>query len=162
MAIIRRGETERGLTRGGTSWDPFEVMQDLMRWDPFRELTRGVERPAFAPSFEVRETKDAYVFKADLPGLREEDLDISLTGSRLTIAGQRQEEKREEGERFYTYERSFGAFSRSFTLPEGVDAEHVQGEMKDGVLTVVIPKTPEVQPKRIQLKGMNREKDVKA
>lgn len=76
-----------------------------------------------------------------------------MTGNRLTIAGQRHEEQREEGERYYTYERSYGSFSRSFTLPEGIDSENVQGELKDGVLTVSVSKKPEVQPKRIPLKG---------
>jgi HSP20 family protein len=101
----------------------------------------------------VKETKDSYVFKADLPGVKEENLDVSLTGNRLTISGQRQEEKKEEGDRHYVYERSFGSFSRSFTLPEGIDVDHVQAELKDGVLNVVVPKKPEVQPKRILVKG---------
>jgi len=146
--------------------DPFEMMQDLMRWDPYRELSRGVmggELAAFVPSFEVKETKGSYVFKADLPGVKESDLDISLTGNRLTVSGQRQQEKKDEGDAYYAYERSYGSFSRSFTLPEGVDSEHVQADLKDGVLNVVIPKKPEVQAKRIPLKGANEgEKKAKA
>ena len=59
------------------------------------------------------------------PGVKESDLDISLTGNRLTISGRRQEEKSEEGEHFYAYERSYGSFSRSFTLPEGIETEHL-------------------------------------
>jgi HSP20 family protein len=156
MAIIRRNNNERGLKSRGL--DPFEMMQDLMRWDPFRELSRGVagggEVTGFIPSFEVKETKDSYVFKADLPGVKEENLDISLTGNRLTISGQRQEEKKkDESDRHYIHERSFGSFSRSFTLPEGIDVDHVQAELKDGVLNVVVPKKPEVQPRRILVKG---------
>jgi HSP20 family protein len=110
---------------------------------------------------EVKETKDSYIFKADLPGIKEDGLDISLTGNRLTISGQRREEKKDEGDRHYVYERSFGSFSRSFTLPEGIDADHVQAELKDGVLNVVVPKKPEVQPKRILVKGPG-ESDKKA
>ncbi len=139
MAIIRRrqqAEAERGLART-RGWDPLEVMQDLMRWDPFREMSRRIAGD---------------VFKADLPGVKESDLDISVTGNRLTISGERQEEKKDEGDQYYTYERNYGSFSRSFTLPEGVDVEHVQAELKDGVLNVVVPKKPEVQPKRIPLK----------
>ncbi|HYG68700.1 MAG TPA: Hsp20/alpha crystallin family protein, partial [Anaeromyxobacteraceae bacterium] len=116
----------------------------------------------FVPSFEVKETKDAYVFKADLPGIREEDLDINLTGNRLTVSGKREEEKRSEEERYYAYERSYGSFSRSFTLPEGVDAEHVDAELRDGVLTVRIAKRPEVQPKRIEVKKLSPTKGEKA
>lgn len=156
MAIIRRNDTDRGLTRS-RGVDPFEVMRDFIRWDPFRELSRGVvgggEAAGFIPSFEVKETKDSYVFKADLPGVKQEDLDISLTGNRLTLSGQRQEEKKDESDTHYVYERSFGSFSRSFTLPEGIDVDHVQAELKDGVLNVVVPKKPEVQPKRILVKG---------
>jgi HSP20 family protein len=115
----------------------------------------------FLPSFEVKETKDSYVFKADLPGVKQEDLNISLTGNRLTISGQRNEEKKDEGETHYVHERSFGSFSRSFSLPEGIDAEHVQADLKDGVLNVVVPKKPEVQPKRILIKGAH-EAETKA
>ena len=156
MAIVRRAQDpERAITRA-RGWDPFEMMQDLMRWDPFREMSRrmlGEEPAAFNPTFDVKETKDSYVFRADLPGVKEDDLDISLTGNRLAITGHRQAENKEEGEQFYAYERSYGSFSRSFTLPEGIDAEHVQADLKDGVLSVVLPKKPEVQPKRIALKG---------
>ena len=156
MAIVRRlQDPERAITRA-RGWDPFEMMQDLMRWDPFREMSRrmlGEEQAAFNPTFDVKETKDSYVFRADLPGVKEDDLDISLTGNRLAITGHRQAENKEEGEQFYAYERSYGSFSRSFTLPEGIDAEHVQADLKDGVLSVVLPKKPEVQPKRIALKG---------
>jgi HSP20 family protein len=156
MAIVRRQQQdqERGLAR---RWDPIDLMQDLMRWDPFRELSRSVagagDLAGFVPSFEVKETKDSYIFKADLPGVKEDQVDISLTGNRLTISGQRQEEKKDEGETYFAYERSYGSFSRAFTLPEGIDPDHVRAELKDGVLTVVVPKKPEVQPKRIQLQG---------
>jgi HSP20 family protein len=164
MAIIRRNDTDRGLSQN-RGVDPFEMMRDLLQWDPFRELSRGVAGggavAGFIPSFEVKETKDSYVFKADLPGVKQEDLNISLTGNRLTVSGQRQAEKRDESDTHYVYERSFGSFSRSFTLPEGIDVDHVQAELKDGVLNVVVPKKPEVQPKRILVKGAH-EGDTKA
>jgi HSP20 family protein len=147
--LIRRGE--RGAMAPSRGVDPFEMMRDLMRWDPFAELAAGTRDLAFLPSFEVKETKDAYVFKADLPGIRESDLDISLTGNRLTVSGKREEEKREEEERFYAYERSYGSFSRSFTLPEGIDVEHAQADLSDGVLTITLAKKPEVKPKRIEV-----------
>ena len=139
-----------GVSGAPNFWDPFRIMFELMG-EPHREL-RPVE-PAFAPSFEVFERKDAYVFKADLPGIKQDDLDITLTENRLAISGKREAEERKEGERFYAYERSFGTFTRSFTLPEGVDAEHVAAELKDGVLTLVVPKKPEVQPKKISIKA---------
>lgn len=158
MAIVRRNqEPERGLARS-RPWDPFEAMQDLLRWDPFRELSRGVlgsEMTSFVPTFDVKETDGSFVFKADLPGIKENDLEISLTGNRLTVSGQRHEDRKDEGDTYYAYERSYGAFSRSFTLPEGVDPDQVQADLKDGVLNVVIPKKPEVQPKRIRLNATN-------
>ncbi len=149
--LIRRNEGGTPSTSRG--WDPFEMMRDLVRWDPFAELgVAGRGQLAFAPSFEVKETKDAYVFKADLPGIREEDLEISLTGNRLTVSGKRDEEKHQEDDRFYAYERSYGSFSRSFTLPEGVDPDHAQADLSNGVLTVNVPKRPEVKPRKIDVK----------
>jgi HSP20 family protein len=164
MAIIRRRDVAPGGVEPSGEWNPFEMMRELMTtWDPFRELTRtmpaGVE---FIPSFELKERKDAFVLKADLPGVREDDLDVSLTGNRLTISGKREEEKKEEGDRYYTYERSYGSFSRSFTLPEGVDAEHIEAELKEGVLNLTIPKRPEVQPKKISLLKSGRAEQGKA
>ena len=162
MAIIRRRDEGGSITPRG-AFDPFEIMRDFMNWDPFRELSRGLPavRPAvFTPSFDVKERKDAYVFKADLPGVKEEDLDVELVGNRLTVSGKREEEQREEGETWFTYERSYGDFTRSFTLPEGVDTEHANAEMKDGVLTIVIPKKAEAQPKRIPLLRGKSDKDT--
>lgn len=151
--LIRRGEG--GSIAPSRVFDPFEMMRDLVRWDPFAELgTTGTRELAFVPSFEVKETKDAYLFKADLPGIRDEDLDISLTGNRLTVSGKREEERREEEARYYAYERSYGSFSRSFTLPEGGDVENAQADLSSGVLTVTIPKRPEVKPKKIEVKRL--------
>jgi len=151
--LIRR--TEGGTLEPARFLDPYEMMRELMQWDPFREL--GPVAPhvmGFVPTFDVKETQDGYVFKADLPGIKEKELDISLTGSRLTVSGKREEEKKEEGERFYAYERSYGSFSRSFTLPEGVDPDSVQAELKEGVLTLSIAKKPEVKAKKIELKTL--------
>ncbi|MFN7135345.1 MAG: Hsp20/alpha crystallin family protein, partial [Myxococcales bacterium] len=108
----------------------------------------------FVPRFEVKETKDGYVFKADLPGVDEKDVDVSLTGNRLTISGRREAEERKEGETYFAYERSFGSFSRTFTLPEGVDTEHVDAELKNGVLTIQLGKRAEMKPRKIALKGV--------
>jgi HSP20 family protein len=152
------------MIRRRESWDPFRMMRDLMQWDPFRNeqpsYYAGTELQTFAPNFDVKETKDAYVFKADLPGVKDQDVDIQLISNRLTISGKREVERKEDGDTWYSYERSFGSFQRAFTLPEGVDAEHVRAELKDGVLTLLIPKKPEVQPKKITVGG--GEKKLKA
>ncbi|MFZ5468007.1 MAG: Hsp20/alpha crystallin family protein [Myxococcota bacterium] len=152
--IIRRGE-EIGV-------EPFRRMRELLGWDPFREMLQvWPERErlvTFTPSFDVTETKEAYVFKADVPGVKEEDLEITLTGNRLSVSGKRELEKKEEGQRYYSYERAHGSFERTFTLPEGVDPDNIHCELKDGVLTIALPKKPEVQPKRIALKAGGKAK----
>jgi len=141
------------------AWEPrselSRVMRDLMGWDPFREIAPFITQGslAFLPSFEVKETKDAYLFKADVPGVKESDLEVSVTGSRLTVSGKRESEKQEQADTYYTSERSYGEFTRSFTLPDGVDMSSVHAELKEGVLTVSIKKTPEAQPKRIAIQS---------
>jgi HSP20 family protein len=131
------------------------IVRELMGWDPFAEmLPVAGETLAFTPRFEVKETKDAYVFKADLPGIDEKDLDITLTGNRLTVSGKREAEAKEESDRYYAFERSYGSFTRSFTLPEGADAEHADADLKNGVLVVSISKKPEHQPRKISLKAI--------
>jgi HSP20 family protein len=149
----RRNEQERrelGPRSVYGGWDPFRMMSDLMRWDPFRDAG-GLGSLDFAPAFDVRETKGAYDITADLPGVREEDIDVSLTQNTLTVSGKRATEETQEGDRFYCAERSYGEFQRSFTLPEGADPDHVKAEFKNGVLRLTIPKRPEVQPRRISL-----------
>jgi HSP20 family protein len=156
MANITRRDPQHQLHE----WEPLRRMRDLFDWDPFAEMMpyQAASMVEFQPRFEVKETKDSYVFRADLPGVDEKDLDIALTGNRLTISGTRRSEERKEDERFYAYECAYGSFTRSFTLPEGIDADHVGAELKDGVLHLVVPKRPETQPRKISIKGAPGEK----
>ena len=153
-SLIRRNEQQRQGT--SAAWDPVQLMRDLLNVDPFAEMlpSAGAESMMFTPRFEVKATKDAYVFHADLPGIDEKDLDISLTGNRLTVSGKRDAEQRQENDTYYAYERHYGSFSRSFTLPEGADVDRAGAEMKNGVLTISIPKRPEHQPRKLTLKGI--------
>jgi HSP20 family protein len=154
--IIKKAE-EKAL--GLREWDPFRRFRDLFAWDPFREMVpmaTEIAEPGFVPDFDVKETKEAYTFKADLPGVLEKDLEIALTGNRLSVAGKREKEERQKGETFYTFERTYGAFTRVFTLPEGIDADHVVAELREGVLTLVVPKKAEVQPKNIPLRPVEK------
>lgn len=164
MAIVRRGEGSEGssgLSRGW-EWDPFRVMREMLRWEPFQGISRPLGGAIFAPDFEVKERADAFLIKADLPGVLEKDLDISCTGNRVTVSGQREEEKRSEGETYYTSERSFGSFSRSFMLPENADLDHASASFKDGVLELTIPKKAEEKAKKIAVGGGQGQKAVKA
>jgi HSP20 family protein len=167
MAIIRRqdrGQGERGVVRH-REWDPMQLMRGMLEWDPFEEMRRTLTPggTSYVPAFDVKESKDAYVFKADLPGVKESDLDISLTGNRLTVSGKREEEHREEDEQYFSYERSYGSFTRSFTLPTGVDLENVNAELKNGELEIRIAKKPEVQARKIPvMKGTETTEKAKA
>jgi HSP20 family protein len=160
--IVRRNEGERGVPSTGwepfqalREWDPFRMMREMTSWDPFRTLAPMVRARTgeFTPSFDVKETKDTYVFKADLPGIIDRDLEIELLGNRLTVSGKREYEHKDEGESYYTYERQYGTFTRSFSLPDGVDFDHVEAELKDGVLTISVPKKGEYQARKVSLKG---------
>jgi len=139
---------------------PARMMRELMRWDPFREMApllrtfapfERVERLEWSPSFDISENKDAYVFKADVPGVKQEDLEITATDNRIQVSGKRDIEEETTTETAYTYERQYGSFCRAFTLPAGADLEHAKSELKDGVLTLVIPKKPGAQAKKIPI-----------
>ena len=142
-------------------WEPLRMMRDFFGWDPFREMIPAwpiITRDEFAPAFDIKETKDGYVFKADIPGVKDKDLEVTLTGNRLSISGKREAEKEEKTDTYYSCERSYGSFLRSFTLPDGADIDHIHTELKDGELTLVVPKKPSVQPKKIEVKSGEKTK----
>ncbi len=149
MSILRT-RTPQAVPATAATLEPFRLMRDFLRWDPLLDYGPGAPT-AFMPSFDVKETPDAYQFRADLPGILEAELEISLEGSRLTVAGKREEEPAKEGERIHLSERSHGRFSRTFTLPEDVEGEKVVAELRNGVLTLMVPKRPEVRPRKINV-----------
>ncbi|MFT3765507.1 MAG: Hsp20/alpha crystallin family protein [Minicystis sp.] len=159
--MTRKGEQQReqSLARG---WDPlravvdpFRMIREMMSGDVFGGPAAGPD--VFAPDIEVKETKDAFVVRADLPGVQERDIDIDITGNRLTLTGKREEEHRDEGDRFFAYERTYGTFTRSLTLPEGVDMDQVKAELKNGVLEIDIPKRAEAHARKVPLGGSSGE-----
>lgn len=161
MANVAVQKNESGDTSvARREWDPFRAMRDMLRWDPFREMAPVLspELRTFSPAFEVKETKESFVFKADVPGMKEQDVEVNLTGNRLTISGKREAEKEDKSETYYAYERTYGSFTRAFTLPEQTDAAHVKAELKNGELTVVVPKTPAAVPKRIPVASGDKPK----
>jgi HSP20 family protein len=145
-------------SRRTSEWDPFEYMRDLMQFSPFPDLPRrwlSDATLAFAPRFDVRDDGDCLVIEADVPGFKEADVDISLTGNRLCISGHREEERTNESKSYAMRERSFGSFTRNLTLPETIDADHIEARMHDGVLEVTVPKRAESKPKKIPLQAGN-------
>jgi HSP20 family protein len=153
--IVRRNEGNTMVPRSNVV-DPFDVMREMLSLDPLRAILGGglqQQMQTFMPQFEIRETNDAYIFKADLPGVREEDLDITLAQNRLTVSGRREMSEREENDRYYAIERAYGSFTRTFTLPTDIDPARVDAELRDGVLTLKVPKSPEQQPKKVQVKS---------
>jgi HSP20 family protein len=151
ISVQRRNVGETAGQAARRDLEPFRLLRDVFRWDPFeqmRPLWTG-EAVAFSPAFDVKETKDSFMFKADVAGVKEQDLTVTSTGSRLTITGKRESEKEEKDETYYACERSYGSFSRSFTLPEQADVAHVKAELKNGELTIVVPKIPAAVAKRI-------------
>jgi len=111
------------------------------------------EDKTFVPAFDVSETDSAVIVKAEVPGIEQKDIDISLSNGLLTIKGEKKLEKKEENEQFHSLERSYGAFSRTFRLPVEVDVEKVDAGYKDGVLTVTLPKIETAQPRKIEVKS---------
>jgi HSP20 family protein len=150
---IRRRERERAPAPFGRELD--RVLREFLRWDPFREMAPfwGARRDeGFSPDVDIKETHDAFVFKCDLPGVSEADLEVNVTGHQLTIAGKREEAEEEtEAGTYYACERTLGSFQRTFTLPTGADAEHVRAELNEGVLRLIVPKAPGAVAKRIAI-----------
>jgi HSP20 family protein len=140
--------------------DPADLIRELFHWNPLTRLASfpPVASGVYAPAFEVKETKDRFVFKADLPGVKEQELEIDVTGNRLTITGERTNEGFEETDTLFTAERMYGTFTRSFVLPEGADLQHIQAALKEGVLTIAVPKIPEMKPRRIALETAGKVK----
>jgi len=135
----------------------------LMRPEPFTQEfdrlfsslfeNRGREVQRWVPAMDLVEAEDHFVLKADLPGLGEDDVAIEVQDSALTISGSREAEHEQKEQGWYRLERSYGSFSRSLTLPEGVDADKVEANFDRGVLEVRIPKPEERKPRRISIGG---------
>jgi HSP20 family protein len=138
----------------------------LSSWNPFSELMRfgetaerwpfGQYSQRFSPAVDIREEKDAIVISAELPGMKPEEVNVSVDGNLLTISGERKFEHEQKEEGYRRIERSYGSFSRSFTLPDTVAIDRLDAEMKEGVLTIRLPKTEKAQPKRIAVKSSTK------
>ena len=145
----------------------------IVRWEPLRELNSlqsemnrlfntafdipsGASGPVmrrWMPAMDLVESGEQFVLRADLPGMSEQDIEIELEDGTLTVSGERKAEHDERDEGFHRVERSFGAFSRSLTLPQGIDPEAVTAKFDRGVLEIRIPKPEQRKPRKIAIGG---------
>ena len=148
----------------------------IVRWEPLRELSSlqsemnrlfntafdqpdppGAALRRWVPAMDLVESSDHFVLRADLPGMSEEDIQIELEDGTLTVSGERKAEHEQREEGFHRVERSFGAFSRSLTLPKGIDADAVSASFDRGVLEIRIPKPEARKPRRISIANGGQE-----
>ena len=134
---------------------PFEDVAGLQKrlnsiFNDFAGAAEG-SNAGFTPAVDVYEDADKLVLKLEIPGVKQEDLDIRLENQTLVIKGERKFEQTEKAENFHRIERRFGSFVRSFTLPQTVNAEGVTAFSDAGVLTIALPKKAEAQPKQIKV-----------
>ncbi len=148
-------------------------MNGITRWDPFCNVSTLQEQPnrlfegkfsssgdtstltAWAPSVDVYETENELVIKADLPEVPEKDIDVRVENNMLTIRGERKFEQKVKEENYLRMERSYGSFSRSFSLPNTVDTQAIKAEYTDGVLSITLPKRAESKPKQVKINVTN-------
>ena len=122
-------------------------------FNEFSFALRPSNGAGFNPSIDISETDNEIKIAAELPGLAENDVEVSLTDNVLTISGEKKAEEKDEGENYYRVERSYGSFARSITLSHEVEADKIEATFKNGVLTVILPKAPEAQTKKIAVKA---------
>ena len=146
----------------------------LIRWDPFRDLLSLQDRMnrlfeesmtrnkvfeealttgIWSPVVDIYETDTSVILKAELPGMTKEDIAIEINENNLILKGERKFQKDIKEENYHRIERSYGSFSRSFTLPDTVDRERVSASFKDGILEITIPKIEGARPKQIEIEG---------
>jgi HSP20 family protein len=147
-----------GMIMAIVRWDPFRDLQSLQRSINrlFDDVVLGDERslPATAAwtfPVDIKESADKVVVRAEIPGIKSEDIKVNLHDNQLTIQGERKQEKEEHGDRFLRVERSYGAFYRAFNVGVPVKADQIKATYKDGVLEIVLPKEEKARPKEIQI-----------
>ena len=148
-------------------------MHSINRWEPFRNVSSLQEQvnrlfegtfsrksddstlTAWAPAVDVYETENELVIKADLPDISEKDLDIRVENNMLAVRGERKFEQQVKEDSYLRMERSYGSFSRSFSLPNTINTEAIQADYRNGVLTVTLPKRVESKPKQVKVNVTN-------
>ncbi len=141
-------------------WDPFADMdsffnrlpRSLGSWPHLALGGNGGTKFEWSPSADISETEKEYCVRAELPAVKKEDVKVTIDGGMLTIAGERKQRKEDKNEKYHRVESFYGSFSRSFSLPDNVDAKSIKCESQDGVLTVHIPKSEPEKHKPIEIK----------
>ena len=152
---------------GLTPWRPLRELEEMER--RFEDLFGRTLMPAmlrrwpaegrpWMPAIEVLEKEDSYVVKAELPGTKQEDIDVSVVGDTLSIRGERKAEVETKEENYYTREFSYGGFHRSIALPSNVDPQKIEATFEDGVLEVTIPRAAEVKAKKVSVAAKKKPK----
>ena len=142
-----------------TKWQPYsdlvsmyDRMNRIFGEDFYDESSRnGLTPSAWRPMTDIYETKDAFVFKVELPGFKKEDIQVEFSNETLTLRGERKQEEETKNENCHRLERSYGLFERSFTIPKNVDAKKIDAALKDGILLLTIPKVEEAKTKAIPI-----------
>jgi HSP20 family protein len=150
-----------GNTMKLVRWSPVRPIQDILSFEGeisrlFQELaTRGQEGDApsvWAPRVDVEEDKESYVVRAELPGMKLEDIKITTVDNQLVIRGEKRREVESNDKTYHRVERVYGAFERAFTLTKAVASDKIEAIYRDGVLSVRVPKAEEAKPREIQIK----------
>ncbi len=135
------------------SWDMDKWFEDFFRRPFPSAMPRfSIEEVEFSPAIDIYEEENDVVLKAELPGMKKEDIDISLTDDTITISGEKRAEHKTERKNFYRYESSYGSFCRTMSLPSDIRQDKVKAEFKDGVLEVRMPKTEDAKKKQVKIK----------
>ena len=159
---IERRKPEKGVT----AYQPSREMEEVGRRfeDVFgRPLLPGIwrvlpsEEMVWAPAIDVLEKEDQFLVKVELPGVKEEDVNVTVAGGTLTIEGEKKADSEVKKKGYYYRETSYGSFSRSITIPSTVDANKIEANYDKGVLEITLPKAPEVKPKKITVAAKKKE-----
>jgi HSP20 family protein len=141
-----------------TKWDPLREMEDIfdrygrgLSW-PRRGSQETMATGDWAPRVDISETAKEFNIKVEIPEVKKDDVKVTVENGVLTIRGERKQEKEEKDEKFHRIERSYGSFTRSFTLPDNVNESRIDASFKDGMLYLQVPKTEEAKPKAIEVK----------
>ena len=146
IATTRKPETPQG---NYMTYSPFRLFEDFYR--DWASRVAPSQNEGWKPAVDILEKDGNLVLRAELPGVDEKDIDLKLEGTVLTIRGERKQELDSDQYNFYQVESSYGLFSRSFTLPETVDAEKISAQYRNGILSVTLPQKPEVKPRSIKV-----------